>query len=159
MYKFRTMRGDGAAPFVTVGNDPRITPLGRFLRHSKIDELPQLLNVLTGDMSLVGPRPHVPQYVDLSWPQWRFTLSVRPGITDPVTQSLRHEERLLETIQGDADAYYRTHLLPRKLEGYSRYLQTRSAFGDLRILALTVWCVLVPSLTPLDDTSLPPLSR
>ncbi|MFS8085678.1 MAG: sugar transferase, partial [Acidobacteriota bacterium] len=91
LYKLRTMRSSADGPQITSGNDARITAIGRFLRHTKLDELPTLWNVLRGDMSLVGPRPEVPRFVDLADPVWQKILSVRPGITDPVTLHLRSE--------------------------------------------------------------------
>ena len=101
LLKLRTMRQDAVGPAVTAGGDPRVTPVGRFLRRSKIDELPQLWNVLSGEMALVGPRPEVPEYVDSSDPGWRRVLEVRPGMTDPVSLRLRFEEDLLASVAGD----------------------------------------------------------
>src|SRR5437016_11227277 len=91
LYKLRTMRTSDSGPQVTSVDDTRITRVGKFLRKSKVDELPTLWNVLRGDMSLVGPRPEVPKYVNLEDPMWQAILSARPGITDPVT--LRHVDR------------------------------------------------------------------
>lgn len=137
--KFRTMRvakGDTAA--ITSGEqDPRITPTGQWLRRHRVDEFPQLLNVLLGHMSLVGPRPEVPNYVDLEDPRWRKVLSVRPGITGPDALAFRNEgERLAEAE--DADAVYREDILPEKLQLQSNYAEQRSLLGDLRILLRTL---------------------
>ncbi|MBZ0112986.1 MAG: sugar transferase [Thermoanaerobaculia bacterium] len=142
MIKFRSMRA-GAGPQVTSANDPRVTRLGRFFRQWKLDELPELWNVLVGDMSLVGPRPEVPDYVDLTDERWQRVLSVRPGITDPVTIWLRNEEELLSRSD-TPEIYYRDELLPRKLVGYIDYLDHRRWWTDLGVLVTSVWRILVP---------------
>lgn len=137
IYKFRTMtQTDG--PLVTVGDDPRITRCGRFLRRTKLDELPQLLNVFEGAMSLVGPRPEVPMYVDL-WPPAHkaVILSVRPGITDPVSIILRRESDLLAEVS-DPHRYYVEKLLPVKASMYAEYVAHRTLRGDLKILVKTI---------------------
>ena len=95
LFKLRTMRQDAGGPQVTARGDRRITPVGRALRMTKLDELPQLWNVVRGDMALVGPRPEVPRYVRMEDPLWKEVLRVRPGITDPVTLKLRDEESVL----------------------------------------------------------------
>ncbi len=129
-------------PLVTAAGDQRITKVGARLRSSKLDELPQLVNVLRGDMALVGPRPEVQRYVDL-WDEAdrEVILSVRPGITDPAAIELRREEELLAE-QVDPEAYYRTVLLPRKVGMYRRYVESRTLVGDLRILLRTVASVI-----------------
>ncbi len=141
IHKFRTMRpGPGAA--VTSDNDDRITRVGRFLRASKLDELPQLYDVLTGRMSLVGPRPEVRRYVE-HWPvpaRYRI-LSVRPGITDPASIAYRNESAELARA-AHPEEYYLSVVLPRKVEMYQRYVETRSFTGDLVILARTVQAVI-----------------
>ncbi len=137
IYKFRTMRaGDG--PLITVVDDPRITRSGRFLRRTKIDELPQLFNVLDGTMSLVGPRPEVPRYVDL-WPsaERAAVLSVRPGITDPGSVTFARESELLAEAD-DPERYYIEEILPRKVAIYADYVAHRTLGQDLRILIRTV---------------------
>ena len=144
LIKLRTMRRSGGGPKVTAGNDPRITAVGRFLRRTKLDELPELWNVLRGDMSFVGPRPEVADYVHPESALWREVLSVRPGLTDPVTLRLRHEEALLEAVQGDREKYYRETLQPRKLEGYVDYLRRRSWRSDLGVLVATAGAILRP---------------
>ena len=150
LLKFRSMRqGDGLA--ITAAGDQRITPAGRWLRKSKVDELPELWNVLLGEMSFVGPRPEVPRYVDLDDPLWRRVLTVAPGLTDPVTLELRNEEALLATVDGDADAFYRHVLLPYKLAGNARYLARRTAATDLALILATVVGVLRPSRRPPPD--------
>lgn len=139
--KFRTMRVDASSgPLVTVQGDPRVTRRGATLRRYKIDELPQLVNVLVGDMSLVGPRPEVPEYATV-YPEQARVWSVRPGITDPLTLELRNESDLLKGID-DPDRYYREVLLPRKVEGYLRYIDERSFLYDVRVILETVAKVL-----------------
>jgi len=144
LYKLRTMRPSDQGPQVTSSKDERITRLGRFLRRTKLDELPTLWNVLRGDMALVGPRPEVPRYVKLDDPKWQAVLSVRPGITDPVTLRLRDEEALLARINGDHEAYYLKELQPMKLNGYVDYLKQRSWQSDLKVLFRTFVAIMIP---------------
>jgi lipopolysaccharide/colanic/teichoic acid biosynthesis glycosyltransferase len=138
--KFRTMVRDapkrGGA--ITAGHDPRITRVGRILRKTKLDELPQLWNVLKGEMSLVGPRPEVEQYVALWEPTLREkVLSVRPGITGLTQIRYRHEETLLAQ-QPDPEAYYREVLLPLKLQSDAEYVDRRTLLYDLCLILRTV---------------------
>jgi lipopolysaccharide/colanic/teichoic acid biosynthesis glycosyltransferase len=138
--KFRTMVKDapkrGGA--ITAGHDPRITRIGRILRKTKLDELPQLWNVLRGEMSLVGPRPEVEKYVELWDPQLReIVLSVRPGITGLTQIRYRHEESLLAQ-QPDPETYYRETLLPLKLQSDAEYVQKRSLWFDVSLLWRTL---------------------
>jgi lipopolysaccharide/colanic/teichoic acid biosynthesis glycosyltransferase len=142
LYKLRTMREAAGGPAVTAGDDARITRVGRMLRRSKLDELPQLWNVLKGDMALVGPRPEVPRYVDPENRLWRRVLQARPGLTDPVSLALRDEEEILAAVRDDRERFYRERLLPWKLEGYARYLARRSWKSDLGILVATLFAVL-----------------
>ncbi len=144
LYKLRTMRPSNNGPQITSGNDARITSLGRFLRQTKLDELPTLWNVLRGDMSLVGPRPEVPRFVKLEDPIWQKVLAVRPGITDPVTLRLRSEADLLARIEGDTEQYYEKELQPSKLKGYVAYLEERTWRGDLNVLLRTIAAVVAP---------------
>lgn len=148
MLKFRTMRSDLAGPAVTRRGDVRVTSVGRFLRKTKLDEVLELWNVIRGDMSLVGPRPEAAQYVDLSNPLWIKVLSVRPGITDPMTLQLRNEEELLAAAGLDYETFYTRHLLPYKLDGYRDYIVARTWRRDLTVLWLTVLAVAVPSRIP-----------
>ena len=154
MYKLRTMRATNTGPQVTAGDDVRVTPVGKFLRKTKLDELPELWNVLKGDMSLIGPRPEVPRYVDLDDPMWRLVLEARPGITDPMTLRLRNEEALLVGVEGDRERFYLEALLPFKLEGYLNYLRARSWRSDLKVLWRTIVAVVFP-----NKTSLPTLEE
>jgi lipopolysaccharide/colanic/teichoic acid biosynthesis glycosyltransferase len=139
VYKFRTMK-EGAeqcgAP-VTVDRDERITRLGRLLRRTKLDELPQLLNVLKGDMSLVGPRPEVKEYVDLYAAEYRQLLTVRPGITDPASLQYSEEEKVLaESPNWEED--YRKRVLPDKIRLSLQYVEDHSLVTDLRLILKTI---------------------
>jgi FlaA1/EpsC-like NDP-sugar epimerase/lipopolysaccharide/colanic/teichoic acid biosynthesis glycosyltransferase len=150
LYKLRTMRVQPPSWVlnVTANDDDRITPVGRILRTMKLDELPELWNVLVGDLSLVGPRPEVPRFVDLGNPLWREALKVRPGLTDPVTLKLRNEEALLASVGGNREAFYREVLQPYKLRGYAEYLQRRTPWSDVKVLAMTLLAIVRPSTTP-----------
>jgi lipopolysaccharide/colanic/teichoic acid biosynthesis glycosyltransferase len=137
--KFRTMtqRADDG-PQLTVGRDPRITRAGHVLRRYKLDELPQLINVVQGSMSLVGPRPEVPRYVDCYPPAVRATvLSVAPGITDLASILYKEESEVLGRAADPEKAYVET-ILPVKLEYYQRYVRERSLWLDLQIIFRTL---------------------
>jgi lipopolysaccharide/colanic/teichoic acid biosynthesis glycosyltransferase len=138
--KFRTMVADAPARGgqITAGEDPRITGVGRYLRKSKIDELPQLWNVLKGDMSLVGPRPEVPKYVAMFPDDFRQILVIRPGITDAASVQFRDEAAVLAG-SSDPEAMYVTEILPEKLALAKQYLREMSLVCDLRILWRTLW--------------------
>ena len=139
LYKFRTMIVNAAdiGPGITAQNDPRITGVGRFLRRTKIDELPQLINVLTGDMSLVGPRPEDPRYVTQYTPEQRKILRVRPGITSPASLTHRYEERMLSGP--DWENEYRFKILPTKLAIDLDYFSKRTWLSDLSLIARTIF--------------------
>jgi lipopolysaccharide/colanic/teichoic acid biosynthesis glycosyltransferase len=143
--KFRTMHVQvRPGPQVTAGSDPRITRVGRVLRKTKLDELPELFNVLRGDLSLVGPRPEVPHYVALySDEDRRFLQQVRPGITDPATVRFRNEEDVLARA-ADPERAYVEQILPEKVRMYRRYLEGASFLGDFQILADTLWVIVRP---------------
>lgn len=143
--KFRTMRvAQDTTNAITIGRDPRITPVGHFLRQSKIDELPQLVNVLRGDMSLVGPRPEVPHYVELYPEDLRHKiLSVRPGITDRASIKYRNEAELLAR-QPDPDGYYRSVIMPDKLRIAAQYADHVSVTEDIRVIFDTLKAVYRP---------------
>lgn len=157
LYKFRTMAVSGGGPPVTAANDCRITAFGRFLRKWKLDELPEIYNVLRGDMSFVGPRPEVSQFVDLSDPAWNIILTVRPGITDTVTLFLRNEEAVLAAAD-DKESFYRETVQPFKMKGYLDYIQTKSVKIDLKIIAQTIKVILFPHTAPPPTLSLRPVS-
>ena len=148
LYKLRTMRPAGDGPQVTAGDDARITSVGRLLRKTKLDELPELWNILKGEMSMIGPRPEVPRYVDLENPIWRLILEARPGLTDPVTLRLRNEEDLMAQVKGDREKFYLETLSPFKLDGYLKYLQTRSWLSDLNVIWQTIFVVIFPGKAP-----------
>jgi lipopolysaccharide/colanic/teichoic acid biosynthesis glycosyltransferase len=137
--KFRTMRADAerSGPSSTSEDDPRITRPGRFLRRYKLDELPQLINVLRGEMSLVGPRPQVPWAVELYTPEQRELLTVRPGITDWASLRFRNEGEILRGSP-DPDRDYLEKIAPEKIRLGLEYVRRRSLRTDLEILALTV---------------------
>ena len=140
IWKFRTMYAGTHAqgPSVTAADDCRITPLGRRLRDNKLDELPQLWNVLFGSMSLIGPRPQVPRFVAQFDPALRETvLAVRPGITGPTTLHFRGEERMLAD-RADREEYYIQAILPVKLAMDAEYVRTRSLRGDMKVLGETL---------------------
>jgi lipopolysaccharide/colanic/teichoic acid biosynthesis glycosyltransferase len=142
--KFRTMRVCSAGPSVTVRGDKRTTAVGRFLRATKIDELPQFWNVLRGEMSIVGPRPEVPEFVELFRERYERILSLRPGITDPASVRFRHEETILAQSEDPLDTY-RTQILPAKLDLADRYLRERSDLRDIAIIVQTAVTTLRPA--------------
>ncbi len=142
IHKFRTMRVDHDGSLVSATGDSRVTRVGAVLRKTKLDELPQLWDVVVGSMSLVGPRPEVPVYV-ARWPEELRDeiLSVRPGITDPGSIAFRNEADELAAAS-DPEGHYVTSILPRKAALYAAYVRERTFLGDLRILADTVLAVL-----------------
>lgn len=138
LIKFRTMlqlSGDSAGRF-DAGSVARVTRVGGFLRRTKLDELPQLWNVLKGDMSLVGPRPEVPKWTTVYPERWAVVHTVRPGLTDPASIKFRNEEDLLRKAANPEDSY-RDVILPEKLRLAEEYVATRSFLGDLSIIAQT----------------------
>lgn len=166
LYKFRTMIVD--APMkglpITVGNDSRITRVGKFLRKTKIDELPQLWNVFKGDMSLVGPRPEVLKYVE-KWPEddKKQILSIKPGIADYASFYYSNEEKVLARAEDPEYAYVNV-VMPHKLRLYLRYLRERNLWLDLRIIMATIGkltgidtAVLLPELK--SELASPPIAK
>lgn len=144
IYKFRSMRQDNTGPQITVGADARITPSGHFIRAYKLDELPQLINVLRGDMSLVGPRPEVPHYVALYPADVRTeVLSVRPGLTDWASVQYRSESTLLAT-SANPEKTYTDIILPAKLALCQQYVRNRNFWLDLKIIAMTLGILFKP---------------
>ena len=142
IYKFRTMRDDSqAASPLTIGADSRITRMGRYLRAGKIDELPQLINVLKGDMSLVGPRPEVPRYVELFRRDYEDILQVRPGLTDLASLKYSDEASILGQSV-DPEGYYVAQLLPDKIRLAKDYIQHSSFLFDAKLIVRTIIRVL-----------------
>lgn len=139
IWKFRSMvpNADRVGVAITQGADPRITRIGRWLRGTKMDELPQLWNVFVGEMSLVGPRPEVPKYVALYSPSQREVLRFRPGITDVASLSFRDEEGLLAGAP-DVEEFYVRHCLPKKIDLNLEYQRAASVLGDLGVIARTI---------------------
>ena len=138
IYKFRTMQeASGRRRSLTVGDDPRITPTGRLLRRTKIDEVPQLINVLKGDMSFVGPRPEVPEFVELFRSEYEEILKVRPGITDLASLKYRDEAAVLGHCNNPQEEYLR-HVLPDKINLNKEYIRRSSFFFDLTLILKTV---------------------
>ena len=138
IFKFRAMRvGSDKGSLVTIGGrDPRVTRSGYFIRKFKIDELPQLINVFTGDMSLVGPRPEVRHYVNYWTPDQMRVLDVRPGITDPASIRFRNENELLEKAQ-DPERYYIDVIMQEKIKLYLEYVEKSSFWYDIKLIFQT----------------------
>jgi len=146
MIKFRTMRVDNAGHAVAGANDNRITPVGGFLRKTRLDELPQLWNVLRGEMTLVGPRPELEEFVDLHADEYREILTVPPGITGPTQLRYAGLEPHLLSLHADPERFYREQLLPGKVKLDLAYARGRSFGADLAVLAETL---VLPLLLPL----------
>lgn len=140
LYKFRTMVVDTSQRGlqITSAGDPRITKIGRFLRKTKIDELPQIINVIKGDMSVVGPRPEVLKYVEMFKDDYKYILKVKPGITDYAAIEFRDEECVLKKFKNPEDGYIKK-VLPLKINLYKRYIKERSLFTDMKLIFLTLW--------------------
>lgn len=138
LYKFRSMRGgsDKRGLITIGGHDPRVTRSGYYIRRYKLDELPQLINVFVGDMSLVGPRPEVRKYVDLYSPEQMHVLDVRPGITDLASIRYRNENELLEQVD-DPERYYVDVIMQDKLRINLEYVANHSFRGDLKLICQT----------------------
>jgi lipopolysaccharide/colanic/teichoic acid biosynthesis glycosyltransferase len=144
IFKFRSMVVDAprTGTALTVNDDPRITRTGRLLRRSKLDELPQVLNILAGDMSIVGPRPEVPEFMKLYSPEQRsLILSMRPGMTDYAAILFHDESSLLERNR-DPVEFYRTVIMPMKFRCYERYSHDAGMLIDLRIILATVFLLI-----------------
>lgn len=138
IYKFRTMRHEAAdAPQLTVGDDARITRIGHFLRRSKLDELPQLFNILKGDMTLVGPRPEVPRYVEAFRRDYEEILTVRPGLTDLASLKYRDESALLGQ-SADPEQEYLRRVLPDKIRLGKEYIHRSSLAFDMSLILKTL---------------------
>ena len=139
IFKFRSMRvGSDNGSLVTIGGrDPRVTRAGYWIRKFKLDELPQLINVLIGDMSLVGPRPEVRHYVDYWTPDQLHVLDVRPGSTDPASIRIRNENELMEKAE-DPEKYYIEVIMQEKLKLYLEYVHNHSFWGDIKLIFQTL---------------------
>ncbi len=143
IFKFRTMvqNADQIGPPLTMGKDPRITRVGRFIRKCRMDEVSQLLNVLNGSMSLVGPRPEVRRYVDAYQPEYMATLLIRPGITAPSSIAFKDEDKLLNA-GGNPEAIYVEKILPPKMALNLEYINHLSVFRDIKIMFQTVAAII-----------------
>lgn len=142
IFKFRSMRmGSDKGSLVTIGGrDPRITRSGYIIRKLKLDELPQLINVFLGDMSLVGPRPEVRHYVNYWTSEQMHVLDVRPGITDPASIKFRNENELMEQAE-DPEDYYINVIMQEKLKLYLDYVEHHSFWGDIGLIFKTFWVI------------------
>jgi len=142
IFKFRSMRvGSDKGSLVTIGgHDPRVTRSGYWIRKFKLDELPQLINVFIGDMSLVGPRPEVRHYVDYWTPEQMHVLDVRPGITDPASIKFRNENELMEKAEGP-EKYYIEVIMQEKIKLYLEYVEKHNFFYDLGLIFKTFWVI------------------
>ena len=142
IFKFRSMRvGADKGSLVTIGShDPRVTRSGYFIRKFKFDELPQLINVFLGEMSLVGPRPEVRHYVDYWTPEQLHVLDVRPGITDPASIKFRNENELMEKAD-DPEKYYIEVIMQEKIKLYLDYVEKHSFWYDLGLIFKTFWVI------------------
>lgn len=151
--KFRTMKvGDGGkGPQFTVQGDPRITPLGRFLRKAKIDELPQLWNVAKGEMSFVGPRPEVPEYVERFSEEQKAVLQYMPGITGLATLEFRNEERWLAEAENPEQLYI-NECIPRKIKLNLEYAETATLWRDFKLIVLTIFALFNLQSVPARDS-------
>ncbi len=149
--KFRTMVPDAAAMGgqLTVGDDARITSVGRLLRKTKLDELPQLINVLIGNMSFVGPRPEVPKYVEMFRTEYEQILQVRPGVTDLASLTYRNEAAILGQSDNPEQEYIQ-RLLPDKLALARDYVSQQSLMMDVKIILLTIWKLFRDRITPIN---------
>ena len=142
IFKFRSMRvGADKGSLVTIGGrDPRVTKSGYWIRKFKLDELPQLINVFIGDMSLVGPRPEVRHYVDYWTPEQMHVLDVRPGITDPASIKFRNENEFMEQAD-DPEKYYIEVMMQEKIKLYLEYVEKHNFFYDLGLIFKTFWVI------------------
>lgn len=142
IYKFRTMRENSEGnKQITVGNDNRITTIGHFLRKTKVDELPQLFNVIKGEMSLVGPRPEVPKYVELYTEEQKKILTVPAGITDYASIYFSNESELLGRAK-DPEKYYIEKIMPYKIGLNKKYINNMGLFTDIKIILLTIFKII-----------------
>lgn len=142
LYKFRSMAPDNNLPSdnFEAGNLSRVTRVGRFLRKAKLDELPQLINVFKGDMSMVGPRPEVRKWVEIYPEKWALVLTIKPGITDHASVLFRNEEEALSR-EANPENYYKEIILPEKLNLYIKYVNNHPFAGDIAIILRTIFSI------------------
>jgi lipopolysaccharide/colanic/teichoic acid biosynthesis glycosyltransferase len=147
LFKFRTMKvnSSNSGPAITQKSDPRITRVGKVLREIKVDEIPQLWNVIRGDMSLVGPRPEDPRYVEKYDEEQRKVLLVKPGLSSPASIEYRHEEKLLSTQAENLEDYYIRQVMPKKLKIDLDYVENQSLIRDVAICFKTAYTILKPN--------------
>ena len=152
VYKFRTMvdRAEDMGTSVTTRDDSRVTPLGKIFRRMKLDELPQVINVFKGDMSLVGPRPDVPEIVRNYTPDMKEIFKIRPGITSEATLHLRDEEDILAKVD-DPDTFYENVLVPLKVKLAMEHVNRKSFSFDLRVLFKTLWMLILGRWCPIRE--------
>ena len=141
LYKFRTMKKDSKGLKITVGKDPRITSIGHVLRSYKLDELPQLINIIKGDMSVVGPRPETPNYVALYSINQKRVLDVRPGLTDYASLEFIDENKVLSAYDDPEKAYIET-IMPAKLSLNLKYINEHSFWVDIKIIFKTIFKII-----------------
>lgn len=143
LFKFRTMVKDASSigPPVTAAHDPRITGTGRFLRKFKIDEMLQIINVIKGDMSVIGPRPELKKFVDAFSEDYKDVLKVKPGMTDYALIAFRNEEAILSKFENIEEGYVE-HVMPEKIKLYRKYIKEMSFYTDVKIFIMTIWEVL-----------------
>ncbi len=144
LYKFKTMKKNKNKIQITALNDPRITPLGKILRKFKLDELPQLFNILLGDISFVGYRPEVPKYVDMNNKFFIDVLSYKPGITSPITLEFRNEEELIQNCKIDKELFYVEFVLPYKLHKACKFNKERNIYKDFFVILKTILYIIFP---------------
>jgi lipopolysaccharide/colanic/teichoic acid biosynthesis glycosyltransferase len=144
LFKFRTMKvnSSNSGPAITQKTDPRITRVGKVLREIKVDEIPQLWNVILGDMSLVGPRPEDPRYVEKYDEEQRKVLLVKPGLSSPASIEYRHEEKLLSTQADNLEDYYVRQVMPKKLKIDLDYVENQSLIRDVAICFRTAYTII-----------------
>jgi lipopolysaccharide/colanic/teichoic acid biosynthesis glycosyltransferase len=143
LLKLRTMSAGSEGLPITGAGDPRVTDAGRWLRRTKCDEIPQVINVIRGEMSIVGPRPELPRYVALYTADQRRVLEARPGLTDPATLAFRNEEEALGSVPAqERETYYQERILPHKLRLNREYLTSATARGDLMLILKTLTAIL-----------------
>ena len=143
LYKFRTMIKDASkvGPPVTTANDPRITKVGKLLRKYKIDEMLQIINIIKGDMSVIGPRPEIKKYVEMFKDEYKEILKIKPGMTDYALIAFRNEEEILAKFENVEEGYIK-EIMPKKIELYKKYIKDMSLLTDIKIFFKSIWEIL-----------------